>query len=338
MRGIVDRGRQPYDASVPYRRQAIVLLVLLAAVLYAGERWREQDDSEFRLTPEMIEAIQNSKLDPGVYEAFERARERDRSNLRRITVDPQPPPPSPPVPTPSARRFVDVTLDPSGRPYDTLLRKGAKVGRRPLAVLHAPSRRVLFVGGEGASYVQAGEHEPVTLAERAGRRYPVHAVWLDEKSYDAIVGVVIVERESPVARWRQLDPVAYGTDAGLGAITTFEWAARKKAISNEVSRRYWKLLVEQGRQSFVADVDRHDGVDTIVFSNGFGDGGFPSIAGYDASGRRAQIVLWTIVVPWRVAFPEGRPPSQVTERENELAACLAGDRRIDGARCRLAPR
>lgn len=323
---------------MPYRRQAIVLLVLLAVVIYAGESWREQDESGYKLTPEMIEAIQDTTFDPGLYEGIEKLRERDPSilNVEPATVDP--PPLGPPAPPTGAPRYLDVTLDPSGRPYDTLLRKGAKVGRRPLAVLHAPSRRVLFMGGEEANYVQAGEHEPVTLEERSGRRYPVHAVWLDETSYDSIVGVVIVERDSPVVRWRELELVAYGTDAGLGAITTFEWAARDKAHSNEISRRYWKLLVEQGRQSFVADVDRHDGVDTIVFSNGFGDGGFPSIAGYDASGRRAQIVLWTIVVPWRVAFPEGRPPSQVTERENELAACLAGNRRIDGARCRLAPR
>ena len=92
------------------------------------------------------------------------------------------------------------------------------------------------------------------------------------------------------------------------------------------------------RLFLVADVDGRRGTDTLVFANGFGDGGFPAIAGYDAAGRRAQVVLWTIVAPWRLAFPEGEPPSQVTKRENDLAACLAGDRLIDGARCRPARR
>jgi hypothetical protein len=87
---------------------------------------------------------------------------------------------------------------------------------------------------------------------------------------------------------------------------------------------------------FVDDIDGHEGVDTHVFSNGFGDGGFPAVAGYDAAGKRAQIVLWTIVVPWRLAFPEGEPPSQVTKREEEHAACLAGRRTVElGMRCRV---
>ena len=79
-----------------------------------------------------------------------------------------------------------------------------------------------------------------------------------------------------------------------------------------------------------------EGIDTIAFANGFGDGGFPSIAGYDAHGERSAIVLWTIVAPWRLAFPQGRPPLQVTAREKALAACLAGPRKVDGARCRVA--
>jgi len=76
----------------------------------------------------------------------------------------------------STPRFLDVTTDPRGRPYDVALRRGATVSRRPLAVLHAPSRHVLFMGGEATPYVKAGEYEPVTLAERPGRRYPVHAI------------------------------------------------------------------------------------------------------------------------------------------------------------------
>jgi hypothetical protein len=62
-----------------------------------------------------------------------------------------------------------------------------------------------------------------------------------------------------------------------------------------------------------------EGIDTIAFANGFGDGGFPSIAGYDAQGNRVAIALWTIVAPWRLAFPVGEPPGP-------------GDRTREGAR------
>jgi hypothetical protein len=248
--------------------------------------------------------------------------------------------PSAPLGPPAPREPVQVSLDPTGRPYDELLRLRSTIERRRLTTVHAPSRRVLFMGGENTMWVRAGEYTPVTLAERSGRRYPVDAIWLREpfrkRFHERIVGVVIVERDTAVVRWHKQGP-GYGTDAGLGAITTPEWAALPKGDENPITRLYWGDIVDKGRQWVTADVDGHEGVDTVIFFNGFGDGGFPSIAGYDAAGRRAQIVLWTIVAPWRLAFPDGTPPAQVTKRENELAACLAGRRTVDGgARCRLA--
>jgi hypothetical protein len=238
--------------------------------------------------------------------------------------------------TPSRPAFVDVTLDPAGRPYDVALPVGATVRRRPLAVLHAPSRDVIFLGGEAVPYVTAGEYKPVALAERPDRTYAVDAIWVDRPAGNSIVGVVIVERDARVVRWRQLARVAYGTDGGLGGITTVEWAAVDKSLDNDVQRRWEEQLIDKGRQSFAIDADGVEGIDTIAFANGFGDGGFPSIAGYDAAGRRSAIVLWTIVAPWRLAFPQGRPPPQVTAREKVLAACLEGRRKVDGARCRVS--
>jgi hypothetical protein len=243
---------------------------------------------------------------------------------------------APTTEAPSPPAFVDVTLDPAGRPYDVALPVGATVRHRPLAVLHAPSRNVIFLGGEAVPYVTAGEYEPVTLADQPGRAYPVRAIWMDHPAGDGIVGVVIVERDARIVRWRQLERVAYGTDGGLGGITTVEWAAKDKSFDSDVQRRWEEELVDKGRQSFVIDADGVEGIDTIAFSNGFGDGGFPSIAGYDARGKRSAIVLWTIAAPWRLAFPEGRPPPQVTARETALAACLEGRRKVYGARCRVA--
>jgi hypothetical protein len=166
----------------------------------------------------------------------------------------------------------------------------------------------------------------------------VEAIWLKERYptfvFDSPVAIVIVERDTNVARWGQEGP-GYGTDAGLGAVTTVEWAKQPKGDETAMSRIYWDELVDGERRSITADVDGYEGVDTIVFSNGYGDGGFPSVAGYDATGRRAQIVLWTPIVPWRLAFPEGTPPAQVRRREQALAECLAGRRKVDGARCRV---
>ena len=318
---------------MPYRRQLIVGLVLLAAVTFAGARWSERSEPSprFTLTPEMVEAIQEQASNPAARAALGRMPEVDPAKVKRL---------GPALPRPSPTRFLDVTLDAAGRPYDVAIERGARIERRPLAVVHAPSRRVLFLGGESVAYVETGEYDPVLLAERPGRRYPVHAIWIDypadrKDRTDSIVGAVVVERDTKVVRWRQLRRVAYGTDGGLGGITTVEWAAKDKELDNVVQRR-WEQAFTSGRQSLAVDADGHEGVDTIAFANGFGDGGFPSIAGYDAAGRRARIVLWTIVAPWRLSFPDGAAPRRVHERENALAACLAGHRLIDGARCRVA--
>jgi hypothetical protein len=125
------------------------------------------------------------------------------------------------------------------------------------------------------------------------------------------------------------------TDGGVGGITTPEWAAEPKGEQNDVSRLYSSELVDQARPWFVADVDGYEGTDSLVFSNGFGDGHFPSVAGYDAAGRRLEIVLWSASAPRRLAFPQGAPPTQVIGRERELAACLAGRRLVNGSHCRV---
>jgi hypothetical protein len=239
----------------------------------------------------------------------------------------------------SPKPFVwDVLLDPQGRPYDAPLFRGSKLARRPLTVLHAPSGRVLFMGGERLPFPDAGA-PGATLAKRPGRRYPVHAIWevRERSGLESIVGVVIVERDTPIVSWSVLHKTAYVTDGGVGGITTSEWARRGASQENEVGRLYTSELIEKGRQYFTADVDGHEGLDTIGFLNGWGDGVFPSIAGYDASGDRAEIVLWTKVAPWRLAFPEGKPPSLVTRAEDDFAECLAERRVVEGFRCRVAP-
>jgi hypothetical protein len=239
----------------------------------------------------------------------------------------------------SPKPFVwDVLLDPQGRPYDAPLFPGSKLARRPLTVLRAPSGHVLFMGGERLPFPDAGAPAAM-LAKRPGRRYPVHAIWevRERSGLESIVGVVIVERDTPIVTWRVLHKTAYVTDGGVGGITTSEWATRGASQENEVGRLYTSELSEKGRQYFTADVDGHEGVDTIGFLNGWGDGVFPSIAGYDASGDRVEIVLWTKVVPWRLAFPEGKPPSLITTAENQFAQCLAGRRLVEGFGCRVAP-
>ena len=77
-----------------------------------------------------------------------------------------------------------------------------------------------------------------------------------------------------------------------------------------------------------ADLDDEPGLDAILFSNGFGDGGFPMSRGYDADGELAAVAIWHLLGPWRLGVPEGEPPPDVTAREQEMRECLAGTREV----------
>jgi hypothetical protein len=318
---IVDGAPASYDVTVPFRKTLIVGLIALAVLGYAGSR--HFDDEE----PSLIDLIGRGDV---TFDVPPTVVLPDRNPPYLAGVDPIVSPVVPVTPP-----TINVSNDPAGRPYDVLLERGAKVERRPFAKLHAPTRKVLIMGGEETANVRPGTYRPVLLAERPRRKYRVDAIWVREKGdAEKIVGVVIVERDSHVVRWRQVAARAYTTTEGYGGITTVEWSALPKGVDNPVESAYWDRLREQRREAVTADGDGHAGVDTVIFRTRNGWGSFPSFAGFDAAGNRAQTVLWSMVVPWRLAFPTGTPPARITRRENQLRSCLKG-RTLDGYRCQL---
>lgn len=78
------------------------------------------------------------------------------------------------------------------------------------------------------------------------------------------------------------------------------------------------------------DLDSVRGPETIVFSNGYGDGAFPLTRGYDDKGDLVAVMIWDTRYPWRLAVPDGEPPADVTEREEQLIECMEGRREVLG--------
>lgn len=255
---------------------------------------------------------------------------------------PRPMPPVAPMPTSTAARRqapklrpLDVQVDRSGRPYDVAMPAGYHVTTSMLTHLTAPSNRVLVGGGESIAFGGDGE-TPITLAPRADHRYRIDVVWRQSGAAHVrdVAGVIIRERAGAVTDWRAFEPASYGTDAGTGGITTPEWTPRVPADegSNQLFQWLDGSVSSPGDDDLtVMDLDGVPGNDTIVFANGWGDGGFPGIAGYDRAGRRVAILIWNVIVPWRLAGLEGTPPIEVTRRERVLARCLAGQVSVPGA-------
>jgi hypothetical protein len=104
---------------------------------------------------------------------------------------------------------------------------------------------------------------------------------------------------------------AYGTDGGVGAVTS---QAVIGVASTPPARDSFIEDVDHGATYQLFDLDGAPGVDSMIFSNGFGDGGFPLSRGYDEAGEMVAVMIWDNRFPWRLAVPDGTPPPDVTER------------------------
>ena len=222
--------------------------------------------------------------------------------------------------------LIGVTLDPDGRPYDATFGSGAEVEwqERRLTTLAAPGGRIAVIGGE--YLLIGGDLDGATIVRLGAERLVVSAIrpLVDGELAAEVGGLRIARPGSRVVRWGPFE-VGYGTDGGMGGVAA---AGLADGVSDDptddASQAVYDSLDATG--SYVADADGDEGTDLVVFDNGYGDGEFPLSRGFDEQGRLVAVMVWTTTTPWRLAVPDGTPPRDVTEREDELQACLDGRR------------
>lgn len=238
--------------------------------------------------------------------------------------------------TPSTTVPLRVTLDPEGHPYDEYLPDDTQLVREHLVDLLLPSGRLAVSSGEVLQWLELDDPEASYLDLGRPGFHQVEVVWLEYGGDDdrrSPAGFVIEASGRPVARWGTFE-LAYGTDGGMGAVSNPEFHRLNglrtidQKESSPASDLMDGFLDREAPPLVIGDLDDSPGADTILFGNGFGDGGFPLARGYDESGDLAAIAIWHLLGPWRLGVPEGEPPSDVTLREEELRECLAGMREI----------
>ncbi|MEM7272161.1 MAG: hypothetical protein AAF547_03685 [Actinomycetota bacterium] len=249
-------------------------------------------------------------------------------------------------PTPADE--LGIVLDPTGRPYDNEVGpQGSTTEERLLASLFVDRGRLYLVDGE--SFLNPG---PIAAGDRATVNFrgqtdlDVRIVWQqppsadddqtedepaadddpDQQVRETILGVRIGARGAEVSTWGRFER-AYQTDTGLGGVisrTGFEWA--RDNLDEQTP------LLDQrptpDRPFLLADVAGETGRDLLLFDNGVGAGEFVYTEGFDADGALVAIMIWDRRYPWRLAVPDGEPPPDVTEREQELIDCIEGRRVI----------
>ncbi len=221
---------------------------------------------------------------------------------------------------------LNVQLDPNGRPYDAAVVGEVETETRPLDLFHFARGQVRVMDGNayqvdpsafGSELVDFGQHEDLQVS----------VVW--ERAIDTggenVLGVRLDVPGTEVAEWSRFRH-AYGTDGGVGAVTST--AVVRRAEQHLTDDEQWVPDPDYGVDIEVFNLDGLDGPDSIVFSNGFGDGAFPMSEGLDPDGDLVSLMIWDPRYPWRLAVDDGTPPPDVTDREDEIIECIAGRRPV----------
>jgi hypothetical protein len=234
------------------------------------------------------------------------------------------PAPAQTVTQPTTAAELNVPLDPDGQPYDAPT-YGATASTRPYATLHIADGRLRVLDGNTLEiFPDAEEAVGVTFPGQDELR--VDIVWEKYPQHGSdVLGVLVHPPHSPaVAHWGRYRD-AYGTDGGVGGITSAAVVARATSLG---IHRWPEPKVDYDQRISLLDLDGRPGNDSMIFANGSGDGGYPMSEGRDADGRLVALLIWDPRYPWRLAVPEGTPPSDVVEREHQIADCIAGRRPV----------
>ena len=150
--------------------------------------------------------------------------------------------------------------------------------------------------------------EPVTA--------PVTLAVLDSVQAGRRVAFVEVQvRTTTPVRWVEVRPLLIATDGGDGGFVRGEApdASDVVAIDDGSPQDYVGAFFPNGNSASenvcVQRLSSSGEIDAVLFSTGYGDGGYPTFAGYDASGRVASLVSFGYVLPWRYSGLPGAPPS-----------------------------
>jgi hypothetical protein len=153
---------------------------------------------------------------------------------------------------------------------------------------------------------------PVRVAARTVRAPVTLAVLATDKILAVPFVEVQVARGAPV-RWAENKGLLIGTDGGDGGY----YAPRTvPAVDlqgiDKATQDYLRAFAPKSGPPAVCVTRTDRGiVDGVVFSTGYGDGGYPTYLGYDAQGRVVSLVSFGFVLPWRFSGLPGPTPKGV---------------------------
>lgn len=224
-----------------------------------------------------------------------------------------------------------VALDPIGRPYDVVPRPGVSIRHDDAGTLHATDGTVIVLDGNVLE-VDPTRESYSTVDFGVPTELLVTVIREVAPSGEAVLGIRLDRPSTTVERWGPLES-GYGTDGGVGAITSGAVLAEAHrrgdtSLSHTLQTLTDAVLDSPTADLLVTDLLGSDRMDTIYFQNGRGDGGFPMTRGFDSDDRVVAVYVFDLRYPFRLAIPDGTPPTDITERENQFIECMEGHRPV----------
>ncbi|MDC7122664.1 DUF4241 domain-containing protein [Cellulomonas fimi] len=146
----------------------------------------------------------------------------------------------------------------------------------------------------------------------AGTTADVTLAVLDSPSVGRRVAFVEVHlADGTPVRWREEPALGFGTDGGDGGVYAPAYRGAP-AASDDAAFDAIEAVFPDGDASaghVCAVRSTENGVDAVVFSAGYGDGGYPTFLGYDADDEVVSAVSYGFVLPWALSGLPGTPPS-----------------------------
>lgn len=256
-----------------------------------------------------------------------------------------------PALVPTTAEDLEISVDADGRPYEVGYDPDRSTVDPRFATVLETGDEVVLIDGDGIY----GDPEPA-LSVADDLRLPgteelrltvLWAVPPDDDSGgddegdgdgDELIGVRLDRPGSTVVEWREREQAFVGL-SGIGVITV-EPAVEGAIESFKAEEPAPLDPPTDDEPLLIADLDDRPGRETVVLDlaaapsatrPAFGRGGPRHLVsvGFDEDGVAASIVIAADSLPWRIVVPDGTPPPDVTEREDQLIACIEGRRLVD---------
>jgi hypothetical protein len=168
-----------------------------------------------------------------------------------------------------------------------------------LGDLVLPSDR-LFVDDVFALVIETENLDGVDLQGFTGRAPVCLHIARYEPADQRVAFVHVRLGDEPVVRWEHA--TGFGVDGGTAGIASAEAVeAIERSDVDAVFNQYLEVFDRHSVDTWAwlnIEMEPRTDANVIGFSTGFGDGGYPVVAGYDAQGRVAAVVIDHVVVPW----------------------------------------